>query len=154
MTINYIFTDWQQSQTKSNNKSYPPFRAASRQYPLWSLEETEDWISRRLQQIKKLTPLAQDQLPKCTPEELWAETIYKYYKNPNKTTRSTGNFKTMDEKSIINDAIRALNSLGYSGISVTRAIESIMLKQADINFLCGTNFTITLEDPFRTYGSI
>ena len=42
MTINYIFTDWQQSQTKSNNKSYPPFRAASRQYPLWSLEETED----------------------------------------------------------------------------------------------------------------
>ena len=97
MTINYIFTDWQQSQTKSNNKSYPPFRAASRQYPLWSLEEIEDWISRRLQQIKQLTPLAQDQLPKCTPEELWAETIYKYYKNPNKTTRSTGNFKTMDE---------------------------------------------------------
>ena len=97
MNINYIFTDWQQAQTKSGKTNYPPFRAATRQYPLWSIEDTEIWIQKRLQQIKHYQPLPQDQLPRCTPEELWAETIYKYYKNPNKTTRSTGNFKTMDE---------------------------------------------------------
>lgn len=37
------------------------------------------------------------------------------------------------DKSIASDAIRALSSLGYSGISVTRAIESILLKESDID---------------------
>ena len=42
------------------------------------------------------------------------------------------NIVTDDEKSIINDTISALSSLGYTGIAVTRAIEGVLSEQPDI----------------------
>ena len=43
------------------------------------------------------------------------------------------NIVTDSDKTIASDAIKALNSLGYSGIAVTRAIESILLEESDID---------------------
>ena len=58
-----------------------------------SIQETENYIITKLNQINKYTPLNESEMPMCTDEELWMDaSVWKYYKNPAKTTRSTKNF--------------------------------------------------------------
>jgi len=98
ININYIFTDWSAAKARMDTKSYPQIKTLTKKYPLWSPEETENWIMNKIEHYKVLANAPQDQLPECTDEELWAtEETFKYYKNPNKLDRSTKNFKTMDE---------------------------------------------------------
>ena len=96
-TINYIFTDWSASKAKQD-KNHPQRRVTTKKYPLWSVEKTEEWIQNKLDLLTKLKHLPQSALPQCTDEELWAtETVYKYFKNPDKMSRATKNFASMDE---------------------------------------------------------
>ena len=98
ININYIFTDWSAAKARMDTKSYPQIKTITKKYPLWSIEETENWIMNKIEAYKALADAPQEELPECTKEELWAsETKYKYYKNPNKLDRSTKNFDTMDE---------------------------------------------------------
>ena len=98
ININYIFTDWSAAKARADKKSYPQIKTITKQYPLWSTEETENWIMNKIEAYKALANTPQEGLPQCTDEELWAtKTTYKYYKNPNKLDRSTKNFDTMDE---------------------------------------------------------
>ena len=97
ININYIFTDWSAAKAREK-KDYPQQRVLTKKYPLWSVEETENWIMNKIEAYKALADTPQEGLPECTKEELWAsDTTYKYYKNPNKLDRSTKNFNTMDE---------------------------------------------------------
>ena len=97
ININYIFTDWSAAKAREK-KDYPQFKALTKKYDLWSIEETENWIRNKLDAYKLHLNTSQEGLPECTDEELWAtEETFKYYKNPNKLDRSTKNFKTMDE---------------------------------------------------------
>jgi len=97
ININYIFTDWSAAKAREK-KDYPQFKAVTKKYNLWSIEETENWIRNKLATYKLHLNTPQEGLPECTDEELWAtEETFKYYKNPNKLDRSTKNFKTMDE---------------------------------------------------------
>lgn len=96
MAIQFFFTDW--ASYKANEPGYPSRQVEQKLIPLLSLEQTEDFIIKRLDQIKHYTYLDQDQLPRCTDDELWRkEPAYKYYKNPSKRTRSTKNFTTLAE---------------------------------------------------------
>ena len=98
MNINYIFTDWSAAKARMDTKSYPQQRVLTKKYPLWSREETQNWIQNKLAQYKLHSNTPQEGLLECTDEELWAtEETFKYYKNPNKLDRSTKNFKTMNE---------------------------------------------------------
>ena len=98
LNIHYIFTDWSPSKAREDAKRYPQQRVASKEYPLWSVSETENWIMGKLEIYQSLLDQPQTMLPQCTDEELWAsQTTYKYYKNPNKLDRSTKNFNNMDE---------------------------------------------------------
>ena len=98
MNINYIFTDWSAAKARMDTKSYPQQRVLTKQYPLWSIEETQNWIQNKLAQYKLHSNTPQEGLLECTDEELWAtEETFKYYKNPNKLDKSTKNFKTMNE---------------------------------------------------------
>jgi hypothetical protein len=96
--INFIFTDWQKSQAKSNPK-YPQKRVEYREIPLMSLRETEEWVTHKLNQIAKNQTAAEPSLPYCTDEELWrSDPQYKYYSDASKTTgRSTRNFDTAQD---------------------------------------------------------
>jgi len=95
--INYIFTDWSKAKSKQDT-SYPQHRVHSRNYFLMSQEEAEEWVINRVNQISLLENLPQSALPECSEEELWAsETVYKYYKNPTKLSRSTKNFSSMND---------------------------------------------------------
>ncbi len=98
LNIHYIFTDWSPAKAREDTKRYPQQRVATKEYPLWSEPETESWIIGKLEILQGLLAQPQEALPECTDEELWAsDTVYKYYKNPNKLDRSTKNFSTMDE---------------------------------------------------------
>lgn len=96
--IQFIFTDWQKAQARSNPK-YPQQRVEYKDVSLMSLEETEQWINAKLTQIERYKNSPEHEIPECTPEELWmSETTYKYYANPEKTDgRSTKNFTNIHE---------------------------------------------------------
>ncbi len=94
--IQYIFTDWSGA-TAKRDKKYPQAKYVTEQYPLMSVEATNEWVTNKIREIKRLIGLAQVQLPRCTPEELWQkDAIFKYYKNPEKIARATKNFSKPD----------------------------------------------------------
>jgi len=98
ININYIFTDWSGAKAREK-KDYPQQRVLTKQYPLWSVEETENWIKNKVEALNNLWNTPQEGLPECTEEELWAtETKYKHYKDSN-STRATnvGTHTSMDD---------------------------------------------------------
>lgn len=96
--IHYIFTDWSSAKAREKPREYPQFKALSTAYPLWSLAETEAWLTHKVKTYIDLIDTPQEELPECSDEELWAsQTTFKYYKDPLKQSRATKNFDTMDE---------------------------------------------------------
>lgn len=92
ITILFIFTDWSQA-AQYSNPNYPDSRLKSVSYPLMSLQETERFIKNKIAEIKRTRTLEISELPLCSDEDLWVDpTKWKYYKDPNKTARSTKNF--------------------------------------------------------------
>jgi len=97
MAIQYIFTDWMAARAKTDPK-YPPNRFQQRILPLMSLAETEHFVNGKLDLLEKFKDAEEAHLPLCDEEDLWrSEPVFKYYKNPEKTLRSTKNFDTMQE---------------------------------------------------------
>lgn len=97
MAIQFIFTDWQAAQARANPK-YPQSRTVQKLYPLKSLAETEQFVRSKLRLIQTYKDAPEADLPHCTDEELWrSEPQWKYYKDPNKTARSTKNFDNKQE---------------------------------------------------------
>lgn len=110
MDIHYIFTDWKGAMVKSD-PSYPPKRFHTQSFELLSLNETEAFIRKKLSLIEQYWNAPEEELPPCSDDELWrSEPVFKYYKNPAKTARSTKNFDTMQ------DAMLRLSEDGNVGI--------------------------------------
>jgi len=92
LSIQYIFTDWSKVQAVIG-KTYPPTPVLEKKFQLLSMEETEKYITNRLNEIESMWNKPQAELPVCSPDDLWrSESVWKYYKDPNKTARSTKNF--------------------------------------------------------------
>jgi hypothetical protein len=89
MSILYIFKDW--VKYKVDEEGYPPKEMLEKHFPLLSIEETEAFIKGKLDVLDSLKEIPEQELPLCTDQDLWAtgDTTYKYYKDPNKTTRAT-----------------------------------------------------------------
>lgn len=97
MSIQYIFTDWNRGSAKKD-PSYPQKRVLQRMLPLLSLNETERYIRNKLSLITMYKDADEKDIPHCNDVELWRSIpTYKYYKNPQKTDRSTKNFDTYQE---------------------------------------------------------
>lgn len=97
MQIEHIFTDW--SGVKAlQDKQYPQSRILSKTLPMMSYEDTEKFVQHKIDTIDFYLNEDESKLPLCSDEELWREKdIYKYYKDPSKTARSTANFDTEAE---------------------------------------------------------
>lgn len=91
--IQFVFTDWQKALTFSRS-DYPPTRVISYPVPLYTEEETENWIRSKLEDIVHYMDAPDEAIPRCTDEELWrSEPQWKYYADPTKTDgKSTKNF--------------------------------------------------------------
>lgn len=97
MAIQFFFTDWQRAMTYSNPK-YPAKRTMSKQFPLMSMADTENYVVNRIAALDMYMDVPENQIPLCTDKELWRkEPSWKYYKNPANKTRSTKNFDNEPE---------------------------------------------------------
>lgn len=113
MYIDYIFDGWSANLAK-NNQNYP--QAPMMEYPLElkTVAETERFITNKLNEIERYMDAPESELPECTEDELWrSDPAYKYYKNPQKMSRSTKNFDNL------HDANLRLAEDGGVGIVVT-----------------------------------
>uniref|UniRef100_A0AAU6W0I7 Exonuclease n=1 Tax=Pseudomonas phage Arace01 TaxID=3138526 RepID=A0AAU6W0I7_9VIRU len=112
--INYIFTDWQKMQARTNPK-YPQKRVEAKDIVLMDITDTEQWVAGRLKLVETYMGKPEKDLPECTPEELWmSDPAYKYYANPANTTgRSTKNFTNLKE------ANEFMASKGGKGVVLT-----------------------------------
>jgi len=130
MTIQFIFTDW--SKVKSlQEKDYPKKRLQPLKLNLMSIPETEAFVKGILNKVELLENAPQEQLPQCTPEELWQkDAVFKYYKDPAKTTRSTKNFTNSA------DAYNRLQDDGNVGVIKEIKGEVVRCKYCDVIGLC------------------
>lgn len=92
MAIQFIFTDWSKAKAMQDPK-YPQQRIMQRILPLKPVPETDAFVKRKLGQVEQFWDAPEDQIPLCSDEDLWrSEPVFKYYKNPEKRSRSTKNF--------------------------------------------------------------
>ncbi|WP_299377241.1 hypothetical protein [uncultured Kiloniella sp.] len=94
--INFIFKDWKRGEA-SRIDNYPPFPVSELPVQLMSLEETERFIIKKIDEILATVPMKHESdMPRCKEEELWKQPdVHKYYKNPEtaqKNGRATKNF--------------------------------------------------------------
>lgn len=94
MAIQFIFTDWSKAKAMQDPK-YPQERIQQKLFPLKSIQETDLFIKRKLEQIERLWDAPEADIPLCSAEDLWrSDPVFKYYKNPQSRKRSTKNFDT------------------------------------------------------------
>lgn len=92
MKIQFIFLDWS-AVGALRNPTYPQKKVLAETLPLLSIEDTEQYIKHRIVDIVRYMDADQDDLPLCSDEDLWRKApLWKYYKNPTSTGRSTKNF--------------------------------------------------------------
>lgn len=113
MLIHYIFTDWKAS--FNNSSEYPSKPVLTQRFPLLSVQDTEQYIVNKLNEINRYINAPESELPLCSDDDLWrSEPVYKYYKNPsNITGRSTKNFSSYT------DAVMRLNEDKNVGVVLT-----------------------------------
>jgi len=142
MAIQFIFTDWQAMRAKTDPK-YPPRQTLQKLIPLLSVEETDSFIKRKITEIEKYKDSPEKDLPLCSDKQLWrTEPTFKYYKNPDKTTRSTKNFDNKQE------AYNRLAADGGKGIVKEVPGQVIACKYCDAFPIC------TQKDDLIAEGSL
>jgi len=130
ITIQFIFTDWMPGRAMQDPK-YPQRQVESKNIPLLSLEETEQYITDKLTQLNKYRNTAEPDLPLCTDKELWRHPPqYKYYKNPQKMARSTKNFADR------NEAYNRLAKDGGTGVVIEKPGEVVACKYCQAFSIC------------------
>lgn len=97
MAIQFLFTDWSAMRAKQD-PNYPQQRIQQRILPLKSIAEIDQYVRDKLNQIDHYMDAEEQNIPLCSDDDLWRSApVFKYYKNPEKTTRSTKNFDTKQE---------------------------------------------------------
>jgi len=82
MAIQFLFTDWQKSSAKADPQ-YPQNLTQHKEYPLFSLEETEEFIRTQVYRYQHFKNVPEASLPLCTNEDLWRKpTVWKFYGKP------------------------------------------------------------------------
>lgn len=113
MHIIEMYLDWVRFKAVQDPVNYPPEQIVVKEIPLISVKETERYVKNKIKMIDELYDAPDDQLPECNDMELWRKPpIFKYYKNPDKRDRSSGNFNNYA------DALTKKHASGDVGIIV------------------------------------
>lgn len=92
-----IYRDWRPGENKQQ-EDYPR-RAETFPLKLWTVQEQEKYIRERLRLLITAEDTLDDDLPECTPEEMWERpTVYAVMKFGAK--RSTKNFEDQDDATL------------------------------------------------------
>lgn len=96
IAIHFVFTDYKVVEAYKEN--YPDNIIKTKNIPLMSLDETENFIKHKLAEIEANLETPESLLPVCSDEDLWRDPpVFKYYKKGVVAARSTRTFDTMDE---------------------------------------------------------
>ncbi len=77
--INYIIKDWSKAKAE-RDVTYPQAPIVAVHYPLMSVQDTEAYILKKIEEFKSLRDSDQSKLPLCSAEDLWQDPpTYKYY---------------------------------------------------------------------------
>ncbi len=132
-SIHFFFTDWKAWETR--NPAYPQKPIESKEIPLLSLDDTEDYIRQKLQAFDKYKDASEQSIPVCSPKELWQkDDQWKVYKDPNNLKRamSGGTFNNPGDA-------HAFNQAKTKGTGFVRHIpgEAMACKYCDAFLACG-----------------
>ena len=98
MDICFIFTDWQKNRYMSDPRNYPSSQIISRSFKLHSAAFVQSYVEERVRTLIRLQDVPEKDLPLCTDKDLWRKPdTFKYYKNPQKQTKSTANFDNLSD---------------------------------------------------------
>ena len=98
MDICFIFTDWQKNRYMSDPRNYPSNQIISRSFKLHSAAFVQSYVEERVRTLIRLQDVPEEDLPLCTDKDLWRKPdTFKYYKNPQKQTKSTANFDNLSD---------------------------------------------------------
>lgn len=138
MAIQFIFTNWNAMEAaRGRDNGYPQNKTMEYKLQLKSIAETEAWIKAKLHSIKTYLTAADENIPLCNEKQLWRkETVFKYYKNPAKMTKSTKNFKEVAEARI------RLITDGNVGVVVEKPGEVVACKYCDAYDICQQKDTL------------
>lgn len=136
----FVFTDWQRSMANSNPK-YPDSRCKYKDIPLLSIEETEKWIRKRINQIEKFKDAPASAMPPCSDEDVWmTEPKYRYFRDITKTDgRATRVFDSHDA------AIQHFNKTGQGIIITTDQVAKRCKDYCSAFTVCEQKDTFILE---------
>jgi hypothetical protein len=95
-SIQFIFTDWK-ALIAHNDPKYPKTKVLEYILPLWTVEQTDQWVKGKLRTLEQLADVAEEEMPQCTDEELWrSASKFKYYTKPY-SKRAWRTFDTLRE---------------------------------------------------------
>jgi hypothetical protein len=97
-TIQFILKDWSKSRAK--DPKYPQTPCPTMLVPVGTPEQCKARLENRINELKGLMSVNDEDLPFCTDEELWRDPDrFAYYKNPHATpgARATRVFDTLAE---------------------------------------------------------
>lgn len=90
MSIIFIFSDWNKNRYLSDKENYPAAQIVSRDFMLLPEATVQNFVENKVRELIACENLDESELPLCTDKELWRkEDVFKYYKNPSATGRST-----------------------------------------------------------------
>lgn len=97
VVIECVVLDWTAASAAASPE-YPQQQWVSLRLTLKSIQETESFVCRKLDDITKHLDTPEPQLPECTDEDLWREgPSYAYYANPEATGRCTKKFDSLHD---------------------------------------------------------
>ena len=98
MDIYEVYLNWERFKSLQDPNGYPNEPVIVKNIPLMSIKETDRYVRNKIKLIDELYDAPDDDIPECTDEELWRKPpVYKYYVDPDKRARSSGNFSTYAE---------------------------------------------------------
>lgn len=113
MDIYEMYEDWTRMKAFID-PTYPPENVVTKIIPLMDITETERFVKNKIMLINKFYDADEADIPECSDEELWRKPpVHKYYKNPEKKSRSTANFENYD------DAVRRKHADNNVGVVET-----------------------------------
>lgn len=136
MAIQFIFTDWASARARTEAK-YPKQRIQQRILSLMSVAETDRYVVNKLHKIDTFRDAPESEIPVCTDDDLWRSApVFKYYKNPEKLTRSTKNYDTRQE------AMLRLAEEGGKGMVLERPGHVTACKYCNAFSICSQKDTL------------
>jgi hypothetical protein len=108
--LEVIGRDWRESERRQSPWNYPPTQADVFDVPIWSRKHQETYINERIKLYEQCEALADDDLPKCSMSERWADPdTWAVVKKSTTPSKQTGYRKALPKAGYFKSNTEAMN---------------------------------------------